>query len=1505
MMRPVRRMARRVIDPTLLLGLLSFTCSCQDGPGTVKLRICWERPPEAVVWLWIRVEEREDKSMPGSILRSVNAIEYDHDAPPVVTLDSVPNGEKRVVVVEVRDGKNTDLAIRYYGVSEPFSLKPGRNIEVETSLSMIAPQVQVPGGTPVVEILVGGISKDFVRREELDKVSVRTWSRAASLVVLANDISFSTGRVELALDGTSGLDCRDESLDDGVFQVCDLPWDLSSGLYESPDSAPDGLYSVSARFFDEYGYPSSTFIDTVEFDSVVPALLGIPVFMRLDGYERAHVGSNEVHASSGSTVRVQFALTEPVRHPPVVMAQGVSLEASLTQETGAWYSVDLDDIGIKGLAAVLVEVTDHAGNEASLNLGHIHYDYQAPSPLTSDQLDFIRLFRAPWGCSGTAGAAATELRICRNTSAGGETWSWCPEEASSPFGESALVTFYEGNISASGFPFCTQEPITTVEGLGWGANQHALLDGGWPTVCYTSTDLAGNESEPQWVEWVEWVATMGGDTVGEIKTNPHRTELVTAMRTTLTQDHPASQSQGDVAKALDRLDGTSVLVESRPWAWERLTFTGENPSAREVSAVAFDPTRGKLVLFGGEEQDNGYSPLGDTWEWDGRRWLQRTTWTPGPPSRTAHALAYDGANGTILLFGGFDASGGLLCDTWQWDGEQWSEVLPSGPSPGPRAGHRMVYDRQRRRIVLNGGIGPGLTYFSDTWEWDGTAWEKRAPQLPGLPIGGGHELVYDSARCTTVLFGGSVQTDDGWDETDQTWLYDGDSWKLVTGLESEPSRRYSHRMAYDAERELVVLFGGVVGDSTLGDLWEWDGSSWHEYFPGDSVWPAARYGHEMAFDTVRRRVVLHGGNCNNCDTPLTDTWEWSGPELGWSERTPAASYPSPRSFHGVAYDVGRSCTVVFGGLESQWVTAPITWEWNGARWTKASVTTYNNAYHWGHCMCYDTLRDRTVFYGGYDASMEDWAQGSTMEWDGTAWHFILSGGFGCPHGGFCTMAYDDAQQNCVLFGGEFWDWEVPEGPASETWTFDGEDWAWEADGSDGPQNGFGAAMVYDTARGRSVLFGGEGVSNETWEWDGTAWEQMQLITEGPEPSSHAGFVYDGGRGRAIMFGGKADDGVDLGQFWEWDGQVWTPVSPPGDTPKPRYGHSLTYDAREGRLTLFGGNGIAAPEMMWEWNVGDEIYPAALFHVDLANAFADASFVRGLEVLTEAGGSGYSRDLDPFDDSDIIGDPLPGVDLLGWNVQGGEWEEVESCEASPDASGWLEFVEDIPDEALGWFMGPDGWLHFAVRPSAGAGNGPGPATLAVDYFEVRITSRLPSNACQAECVGKECGDDGCGGVCGTCPFPGDVCQDGQCCTSQCEEKQCGSDGCGGLCGQCVECGTSCQEGICVFTACDGRECGPDGCGGSCGGCEIGWMCFDMLIWSICGDLCEDVPLKGCCLDGNVHICYSDQWNDWYSPMIMDCSNFPECGWNPTKSQYDCGMNGEADPSGEWPKKCPFQ
>ena len=63
-------------------------------------------------------------------------------------------------------------------------------------------------------------------------------------------------------------------------------------------------------------------------------------------------------------------------------------------------------------------------------------------------------------------------------------------------------------------------------------------------------------------------------------------------------------------------------------------------------------------------------------------------------------------------------------ETWQWTGSDWRRLHPA-TAPYARGAGIAALDRQRRSVVLFGGIGDLNAY--NTWTWDGTNWTLESP----------------------------------------------------------------------------------------------------------------------------------------------------------------------------------------------------------------------------------------------------------------------------------------------------------------------------------------------------------------------------------------------------------------------------------------------------------------------------------------------------------------------------------------------------------------------------------------------------------------------------------------------------------------------------------------------------------------------------------------------------------------------------------------------------------
>src|ERR1700674_1745004 len=67
---------------------------------------------------------------------------------------------------------------------------------------------------------------------------------------------------------------------------------------------------------------------------------------------------------------------------------------------------------------------------------------------------------------------------------------------------------------------------------------------------------------------------------------------------------------------------------------------------------------------------SGPDYFADTWTWNGTDWHQEHP-AHSPPPRVGPAVGFDPSTGKILLFGGH--SDRVFTDTWTWDGHDWTE----------------------------------------------------------------------------------------------------------------------------------------------------------------------------------------------------------------------------------------------------------------------------------------------------------------------------------------------------------------------------------------------------------------------------------------------------------------------------------------------------------------------------------------------------------------------------------------------------------------------------------------------------------------------------------------------------------------------------------------------------------------------------------------------------------------------------------------------------------------
>ncbi len=294
-----------------------------------------------------------------------------------------------------------------------------------------------------------------------------------------------------------------------------------------------------------------------------------------------------------------------------------------------------------------------------------------------------------------------------------------------------------------------------------------------------------------------------------------------------------------------------------------------------------------------------------------------------PAPRYSFALAFDDTRGKLVMFGGSN-KGTFMNDTWEWDGVKWEMKSQVGPSP--RNSPSMVYDSKRKTIILFGGdtgSWNNKTFFGDTWEWNGSDWKLLSTEGP--PARTNHTLAYDKQRDKVILFGGMIASN----TTGDLWEWDGTKW-IQINLTGSPTARFLYASVYDEKNKKTLIFGGntLVGpptkESIKGDLWAWDGNKWEQY---KADGPSPRDHVDMVYDPSKNKVIVHGGGMADGNS-AGDTWEWDGKT--WSIRIAVSN--APLEGYKLAYDSKSGAVLLFGGFVGGAPSSSL-WKLNGNEWS--------------------------------------------------------------------------------------------------------------------------------------------------------------------------------------------------------------------------------------------------------------------------------------------------------------------------------------------------------------------------------------------------------------------------------------------------------------------------------------------------------------------------------------------------------------------------------------------
>jgi len=334
--------------------------------------------------------------------------------------------------------------------------------------------------------------------------------------------------------------------------------------------------------------------------------------------------------------------------------------------------------------------------------------------------------------------------------------------------------------------------------------------------------------------------------------------------------------------------------------------------------------------------------------------------------------------GCILIFGACTAGTPAIPTTSPATATAQPTVLPTREPVALQAGQSTFafYHEGREQVVLvNGGPEQGKPSDDplELWAWDGQVWSLLAADANGPTWRNWAAIAYDTDRDVLIIHGGLQNSNQRFDET---WEWDSRTWKEFTG--EGPGAREGSLMTYDSARKKTVLFGGAEGMEIKGDTWDWDGRTWTKV---SETGPAPRFPGSMVYSPAQQQVLMYSGHFAAVSGDFInydDLWAWDG--TSWTEVLQEGSTPGHRTHTAMVFDPQKDDILLFGGGSGTFMND--IWAWDGSGW--ANVPSTGMPGRSGHSVAYDAKRDVFVFFGGIERPVQP-AMSDTWEWDRTQW----------------------------------------------------------------------------------------------------------------------------------------------------------------------------------------------------------------------------------------------------------------------------------------------------------------------------------------------------------------------------------------------------------------------------------------------------------------------------------------------------------------------------------------
>ena len=418
----------------------------------------------------------------------------------------------------------------------------------------------------------------------------------------------------------------------------------------------------------------------------------------------------------------------------------------------------------------------------------------------------------------------------------------------------------------------------------------------------------------------------------------------------------------DIREDLFELD---LTISSEAWT-DRTNTAGEVPAGVwGTNSAAYDTLNQLMITFGGLDSSLEETRHALSFDLSGGGAINQKelVFNNNLRGRDAMGYAWDEDLDVMGCWGGYARlnDGEHTADIWA--GEHINEFWLYHPAtniwfnpinnilegPGNREGANIIYDTNRNRFIMFGGLTGNATsnntFYNDIWELKADA--------------RGHYV------CTKLAPSGS-----------------------------KPTARWLAAMIYDKTNDRCVLFGGDDGSSFLQDEYTLSFSggedgAWATLSPSGTPPSAKRQATFVYDETNSQMVISHGATGVSSYTNQIHFLDLTSGSEAWSAPTISGTPPTARRGMTGVYDNSNNYMIYFGGHNAGGVqqgSGYLTLSTGSETWNALTPTTEPEARR-SHIMSYNRTTNKCYLYGGRDTADDATSfitRNNTWEFDTTS-----------------------------------------------------------------------------------------------------------------------------------------------------------------------------------------------------------------------------------------------------------------------------------------------------------------------------------------------------------------------------------------------------------------------------------------------------------------------------------------------------------------------------------------